>query len=52
MYVYVLFLIYLTYNTNYIQPTLEHGKYPSHTRGTLSPHPSVLHHQLPTSRNY
>ena len=20
--------------------------------GTLSPHPSVLHHQLPTSRNY
>ena len=26
--------------------------YPSHTRGTLSPHPSVLHHQLPTSRNY
>ena len=39
-------------NTTYIQPTLAHGQYPSHTPGTLSPHPSVLHHQLQTSRNY
>ena len=39
-------------NTIYIQPTLAHGQYPSHTPETLSPYPSLLHHQLPTSRNY
>ena len=46
------FLLQLLLNTTYIQPTLAHGQYPSHTPGKLSPHPFVLHHQLPTSRNY
>ena len=39
-------------NITYIQLTLEYGQYPSHTPGTLTLHPSVLHYKLITLRNY
>ena len=39
-------------NITYIQLTLAHWQYTCHTPGTLSLYPSVLHHQLQTSRNY